>query len=142
MAEVVLQMSRQSPKLTTARPCTTCLQELQPRAPEQMGKERSRSDPKPQSLFSEERLTSVAHLKRKFRTQDRTTICQDLVGHQLPQSESLGLKVRVAAKIVSNVREVVIGKVDRVREVKLVESVADLHKPQLNLGLMTMMVSR
>ena len=42
----------------------------------------------------------------------------------------------------SNVREVVIGKVDRVREVKVVESVADLHKPQLNLGLMTMMVSR
>ena len=142
MAEVVLQMSRQSPKLTTARPCTTCLQELQPRAPEQMGKERSRSDPKPQSLFSEERLTSVAPLKRKCRTQDRTTTCQDLVGHQLPQSESLGLKVRMAAKTVSNVREVVIGKVDRVREVKVEESVADLHKPQLNLGLMTMMVSR
>ena len=43
----------------------------------------------------------------------------------------------------SNVREVVIGKeVDRVREDKGEESVADLHKPQLNLGLMTMMVSR
>ena len=48
----------------------------------------------------------------------------------------------MAAKTVSNVREVVIGKVDHVREVKVVESVADLHKPQLNLGLMTMMVSR
>ena len=43
----------------------------------------------------------------------------------------------------SNVREVVIGKeVDRVREDKGEESVADRHKPQLNLGLMTMMVSR
>ena len=84
----------------------------------------------------------AAPLRRKFRPQDRTTTCQDLVGHQRPQSGTLDLKVRVAAKTVSNVREVVIGKVDRVREVKVVESVADLHKPQLNLGLMTMMVSK
>ena len=46
--------------------------------------------------------------------------------------------MRVAAKTVNNVREVVIGMVDHVREVKG----ADLHKPQLKIGLMTMMVSR
>ena len=108
-------------------------------------KERSRSkDPKPPSLSSEERLTLAAPLRRKFRTQDRTTTCQDLVGHQRPQSGTLDLKVRVAAKTVSNVREVVIGMVGRVREVgKVVESsVEDLHKPQLKIGSTTTMVSR
>ena len=108
-------------------------------------KERSRSrDPKPPSQSSEERPTSVAPLRRKFRTQDRTTTCQDLVGHQQPQSGSLGLKVKVAARTVSLVREVVIGKADHVREVrKGVESVEDLHKPQLKIGSMTTtMVSR